>query len=103
MKTLKEYTENNDFGGDGSSFPTGDTYLDLDKCVVEEKQVEFEGKKKMRWNIINDEKTFYAGIKVMKGIKSCVEEGFNLVRVTKTGSGLETNYSVIGVKSIPKD
>jgi ribosomal protein S6 len=96
MANLKQFVENNDFTT-GTSLPKGDTFLSVN-AEIKEIETEFEGKKKIRYEIKESNKTFYVGTKVMEGIKEALNEGFTYFRVTKTGEGMKTNYSVVGVK-----
>ena len=96
MATLKDFVENKNFTA-GESLPKGDTYINV-SAEVKEIETEFEGKKKIRYEIKESGKTFFVGTKVMEGIKEALAEGFTAFRITKTGEGMKTNYSVVGVE-----
>ena len=95
MTNLKQFVEGKEFGSEG--LPKGDTYFS-DTADVTEVETEFEGKKKIRYQIKEAGKTYYVGTKVMDGIKEALKEGAKRVRVTRTGEGIKTNYSVVGIK-----
>lgn len=96
MTNLKDFVEKKEFN-QGEALPKGDTYISIN-AEVAEIETEFEGKKKIRYQIKDSGKTYYVGVKVMEGIKEAIKEGNNKVRVTKTGEGMKTNYSVVGIK-----
>ena len=96
MTSLKNFIKDKEFGA-GESLPKGDTYLSTN-AEVKEVETEYEGKKKIRYEIKDDGKTFFVGPKVMQGIQEAILDGFEKVRITKTGEGIKTNYSVVGVK-----
>ncbi len=96
MTNLKQFVEQNDFST-GTSLPKGDTFISVN-AEIKEIETEYEGKKKIRYQIIENGKTFFVGSKVMEGIKEALAEGFTAFRVTKTGEGMKTNYSVVGVE-----
>lgn len=96
MTNLKEFCENKNFST-GESLPEGDTYINVDAEVKETEQ-EWEGKKRIRYQIKDKDTTYFVGPKVMDGIKSAIKKGFSKVRVTRTGEGKNTTYTVVGVK-----
>jgi len=96
MTNLKDFIENKNFTS-GESLPKGDTYISTN-AEVKEVETEYEGKKRIRYEINDNGKTFYVGQKVMAGIQEAILDGFEKVRVTKTGEGIKTNYSVVGIK-----
>lgn len=96
MTTLKDFIKDKEFGA-GESLPKGDTYLNTN-AEVKEVETEYEGKKKVRYEIKDGNKTFFVGTKVMGGIQEAILEGYTTVRVTKTGEGIKTNYSVVGTE-----
>jgi len=95
MTSLAKYVQEKDFGGDAISFPEGETVIDTEKAEIRETEVEFDGQKKKRWLITQGDKTFFAGVKIMKGIKKQQEEGKKKVKVIKQGTGKETSYIVL--------
>lgn len=99
---VTEFFEQNKIGGELESFPEGDTYLDLKKIDIEPIQIEFDGKQKTRYKIQSDEKTYVTGITVLKGIKEAKEKQKQYVRITRTGEGMETTYTVITLDKIPQ-
>ena len=96
MTNLKEFVADKNFSS-GETLPEGDTYLPV-TAEVKEVETEFEGKKKIRYQIVHDGKTFFVGPKVMEGIRVAIKKGFDQVRVTKAGEGKNTTYTVVGVK-----
>lgn len=96
MTNLKQFVEGKEFN-QGEALPKGDTYISTAADVIEV-ETEFEGKKKIRYQIKELGKTYFVGVKVMEGIKEAIKEGYSRVRITKTGEGMKTNYSVVGVK-----
>jgi len=96
MVSIKDFIKNKNFTA-GESLPKGDTFINTN-ATIEETETEYEGKKRIRYKIIDGENTYYVGTKVMAGIQEAILEGFEKVRVTKTGEGIKTNYSVVGVK-----
>jgi len=96
MTNLKDFVEKKDFTS-GESLPKGDTFLSVN-AEATEIETEYEGKKKIRYQLKENGKTYFVGTKVMDGIKEAIKEGFQKVRVTKTGEGMKTNYSVVGIK-----
>jgi hypothetical protein len=96
MSNLKQFVENNDFST-GTSLPKGDTFVSIN-AEITEVETEYEGKKKIRYQLKENNKTFFVGTKVMEGIKEAIGEGFTAFRITKTGEGMKTNYSVVGVE-----
>lgn len=98
MTTLADFAKGKDFGGDADSFPEGKTLLDTTQTDVEEVTQEFDGTKKKRYVLKTGDKSYYAGPKVMKGIKKAVEEGATKVEVIKQGKGMETSYVVLPAK-----
>ena len=96
MTSLKDFIKDKEFGA-GESLPKGDTFINTN-AEVKEVETEYEGKKKIRYEIKDGNKTFFVGTKVMSGIQEAILEGFEKVRVTKSGEGIKTNYSVVGIK-----
>ena len=95
-------TSLNDYLGDTSfdtSLPKGDTIIELDATGVEERIFEDkkDGTKKKRWLLQTDDKEYFVGVKVMKGLAKVKEEGFKKARITKQGEGMDTTYTVVGV------
>jgi hypothetical protein len=93
---LSDFIKDKDFTS-GESLPKGDTFISVN-AEIEEIQTEYEGKKKIRYQLKENGKTYFVGPKVMEGIKENEALGFKEFRVTKTGEGMKTNYLVIGVK-----
>lgn len=96
MTNLREFVAERSFSS-GESLPEGDTFIPV-LSDVKEVETEYEGKKRIRYQITWEGKTYYVGSKVMEGIKNAVKKGFEVVRVTKTGEGKNTTYTVVGVK-----
>jgi len=94
---IKDYVEKNEFGSDFETFPQGDTFLKIKDTEVEPMEVEFDGKKKTRYKLTLGDKTFVAGIQVLEGIKKAVKLGADEVRITRTGEGKETRYTVVKI------
>ena len=96
MTNLKDFVKDKNFTS-GESLPKGDTFITVN-AEVKESPTEYEGKPKMRWEIKEGTRTYYVGQKVMDGIQNAIDEGYAKVRITKTGEGIKTNYSVVGIK-----
>jgi len=97
MVSLKDYVQKTEFGGEAEAFPEGETVLPVD-VEVEEIEIEFEGVKKRRWILTHGSKKFYAGVKVMRGLKKAIASGAEKVKVIRDGSGRDTTYVVVAVK-----
>ena len=98
MANLADYAKEKNFGSSGESFPEGETIIDLKEAEVEPTTVEFGGETKQRWNITYKGKTYYTGVKVMKGIKKCQADGHTKVVVIRDGEKLDTTYIVRPLK-----
>ena len=96
MTNLKDFVEKKDFN-QGESLPKGDTVISVN-AEVTEIETEYEGKKKIRYQLKENNKVFFVGTKVMEGIKEAIQEGYTAFRITKTGEGMKTNYSVVGTE-----
>lgn len=96
MTNIMDYVKAENFSM-GEVLPDGDTFFDLTKTEVSTFESEWDGKKRTRY-ILNQGKPYFVGSRVMDGIKNAVAKNFTKVRVTKTGEGKNTVYTVIGIK-----
>ncbi len=94
---LGEYISKKEFGA-GETLPEGDTFFDIAKTKVEEIETEWEGKKRMRFKLTCNGKSYFVGSRVMEGIKVASNKGFDRVRVTRAGLDKNTTYTCVGVK-----
>lgn len=99
MTTLREFVKDKDFGGDTTSFPAGETILNLDDTTIEETIVNFAGEDKTRYIISTGGKRLWAGVRILKGIKDAESNGARKVKVIRQGSGKETTYVVLPVEA----
>lgn len=98
-----EYLEEKEFSKTkkAESFPKGETIINLKETETEE--IEFEdsnGKTKTRWIINTQEKHYWAGIQVMKGIQDAINEGSTKAKIIKSGEGINTQYIVLPIQKV---
>ena len=103
---LTEYMQEKEFSASyANAFPEGKTVLDVSKIEVEETKVDYgDGQgAKTRWILKEGNKEFWAGIKVMKGIKKAIEEGASFVEINRAGTTkADTTYIVSAVDAPEK-
>lgn len=93
---LDTYTETTE--ANIEKFPEGETLVNLAELDIQEKEVEFEpGKKKMRWILSFGDKKYWAGRKVLDGLKEAVSKGAKAAKVMRQGQGMKTSYMVLPV------
>lgn len=108
---IKDFVKDKDFasGADADPFPEGDTTINMEVVEVEEKTVTFEDKQgkpvdKQRFILSVGDVKLWAPPSLLSDMKSALENGFGLVKVTRTGQGLKTKYKVMPVnvaKAVP--
>lgn len=91
---LKEFVEEKNFD---TSLPDGDTFITISETEVESEEHEFEGQTKTRYKLKTGDAEYLVGVQVMRGIQEASKKGTKKVRITKTGTGLSTSYSVVAV------
>lgn len=97
---LKDYVKERSFSG--KSLPVGETIFDLNGTEIEEVEVEYDGSRKTRYQLTTEDDEFLVGVKVMKGLKQAIEDGFAFARVTRNGTKKDdTTYTVVGLASAP--
>lgn len=98
MATLRDFVQSREFSS-GEGFPSGDTFLTIDKTEIKEIETEWEGKKRTRFAITCEGRTYYGGARVMDGLKAVIkdERNFKKARITRMGEGKATTYTVVGV------
>lgn len=90
--------------GEGKTFskglPDGDTFIEFQNTTIEE--TEFKDKKtdeiKKKWILNTKDSSYIVGIKVMRGLNEALEAGFPKARITRTGTGIDTQYTVKGIR-----
>jgi len=101
MTNILDFVKDKNFST-GSSFPEGDTFLSTNTEIKESTQ-EWEGKTKTRYEFIDNQRSYFAGSKVMEGIQKAIQKAkkdlvtLKSFRVTKTGEGKNTTYTVVGI------
>jgi hypothetical protein len=100
MANLMDFVKDKDFSTDSEAdpFPEGKTKLEVAEIEVQEHEVEFDGKKRMRYILKAGDKQYWAGNQIMQGIQAAVEAGFETVEITRKGQGLKTKYTVMGLQ-----
>jgi hypothetical protein len=97
MSKLSEFVKNNDFS---FGLPIGDTIIEIDKTSAEETEINTkDGKKKAYQLTIDSGESYTAPKSVMGEIKKLSAAGVEKVRITKTGEGLNTRYTVVEAKT----
>lgn len=103
---VKDFVKDKDFanagGADAEPFPEGDTTINMEVVEVEPKMVTFEDKlgkpvEKQRYILSVGDKKLWAPPSLLSDMKSASENGFSLVKVTRTGQMLKTKYKVMPV------
>jgi len=95
MENLKTYLEKKDFS---TGLPQGDTRILFNGTQVEELEATFDGEKRVRGKIKTENgDEFFVPMSVLRDLKKCNESGFNAARVTRSGEGIKTRYTVVGL------
>jgi len=101
---VKDFVKDKDFasagGGDAEPMPEGDTTFDLSVVEVEEKTVTFDDGPKQRFILSCGGKRLWAPPSVLGDMKAASENGFDLVKVTRSGQGLKTKYKVMPINVV---
>ena len=92
---LKDFLEESNFETNWETLPKGDTFINLEDTEIESLEVEFDGQKKTRYKLKTKDKEYLVGVQVMKGIQE--NKDSKRVRITKTGEGKQTHYTVVAV------
>ena len=103
---IKDFVKDKDFasadGADAEPMPEGETMINLNVVQVEEKTVTFPDSPtpKKRYILSVGDKKLWAPPSVLSDMKAAAEGGFDLVKVTRTGTDLKTRYKVMPVNVV---
>lgn len=98
MTTLQDFVKGKEFGTDAMPLPEGETVFDTTAIQVQEKEVEFDGRTRKRFELTVGDNIYGVGVKVMDGIKKAVAQGATKVKVIRQGTDKKTSYVVLPVK-----
>jgi hypothetical protein len=100
MANLKDFVKGKDFSTDSKAdpLPEGKTTMNIAEIDVQEQEVEFDGKKRMRYILKDGDKHYWAGSQIMEGIQAATEAGFDRIEINRKGQGISTKYTVMGLK-----
>ena len=97
MQSLKDYLNDKSFP---EGLPQGDTYIKIDDTSVEETPfTDDSGKETTRARILlADGRIFYISDGVLREINKAMKAGKSEVRITRSGQGMQTKYTVVATK-----